>query len=483
MQITKPHVAMLASPGLGHLIPVLELAKRLVTHHNLQVTVLVVASDASDEQLSQLLHSINQDFLNIVLLPSVDISAIVDPDASISIKIVVMMHESLPLLRSAISAMAIRPTALIVDLFGTEAMAIADEFEMLKFVFIASNAWFFAVAIYTPEFDNKALAEHVYQHQPLKIPGCTPIKFKDTLEIFPLFETPIYDGYLNASRLMSSANGILVNTWEDLEPKTLRAYRDSNLLGRNSKAPVYPIGPLARSVQPSTSGKEILDWLNKQPRESVLYVSFGSGGTLSAKQIVELALGLELSQQRFIWVVRPPVENDVSGSYFSVGIDSSDGQDFLPDGFLARTQKIGLLVPMWAPQAEILAHQSVGGFLTHCGWNSALESIINGVPMIAWPLYAEQKMNATMLTEELGVAVRSKEMPSERVVERDEIEMMVRKIMVDKEGYAIRNKVKELQLSAEKASNKGGSSFNSLSRLADNCRSFVQTLEVKAKGG
>ncbi|KAJ0098139.1 hypothetical protein Patl1_28876 [Pistacia atlantica] len=319
MQIAKPHAAILASPGMGHLVPVLELGKRLVTLHNLQVTIFIVAPATSDEQLSQLLDSQNQDFLHIVLLPSVDVSGIADAEASISTKIVIMMHESLPLLRSAISAMTIRPTALIVDLFGTEAMAIADEFEMLKYVFIASNAWFFAVIAYAPELDRKVLAEHVYQQQPLKLPGCTPIRFEDNLE-----------------------------------------------------APVYPVGPLARSVQPPIWGKEVLDWLDKQPRESVIYVSFGSGGTLSAKQMVELASGLELSQQRFLWV---------------------------------------------------------------------------------------------------------------SIVERHEIEMMVRKIMVDKEGHATRNKVKELKLSGEKASSKGGSSYNSLSQLANSFQSFLQTLEVKAKGG
>ncbi|KAJ0041460.1 hypothetical protein Pint_28229 [Pistacia integerrima] len=320
MQIAKPHAAILASPGMGHLVPVLELGKRLVTLHKLQVTIFIVAPATSDEQLSQLLDSQNQDFLHIVLLPSVDVSGIADPEASISTKIVIMMHESLPLLRSAISAMTIRPTALIVDLFGTEAMAIADEFEMLKYVFIASNAWFFAVMAYAPELDRKVLAEHVYQKQPLKLPGCTPIRFEDNLEVFPAFENPMYDGFMHASMEMALADGIIINTWEDLEPKTLRALRDSNLLGRVCKAPVYPVGPLARSVQPPIWGKEVLDWLDKQPRESVIYVSFGSGGTLSAKQMVELASGLELSQQRFLWVVK---ELKLSGEKASIKGGSS----------------------------------------------------------------------------------------------------------------------------------------------------------------
>ncbi|PRQ47678.1 putative hexosyltransferase [Rosa chinensis] len=83
----------------------------------------------------------------------------------------------------------------------------------------------------------------------------------------------------------------------------------------------------------------------------------------------------------------------------------------MPKGFLDRTRGIGLVIPVWAPQVDILAHRSVGGFLSHCGWSSTLESIANGVPMIAWQLYAEQRMSATLLTEELGVAVRSRKPP------------------------------------------------------------------------
>uniref|UniRef100_A0A7N2M081 Uncharacterized protein n=1 Tax=Quercus lobata TaxID=97700 RepID=A0A7N2M081_QUELO len=84
------------------------------------------------------------------------------------------------------------------------------------------------------------------------------------------------------------------------------------------------------------------------------------------------------------------------------------------------------MVPFWAPQVDVLNHPSIGGFLSHCGWGSTLESITNGVPMIAWPLYAEQKMNATLLTEEIGVAIRSKVLPSKKVVQREEIEKMAR---------------------------------------------------------
>uniref|UniRef100_A0A2N9G0B0 UDP-glycosyltransferases domain-containing protein n=1 Tax=Fagus sylvatica TaxID=28930 RepID=A0A2N9G0B0_FAGSY len=204
--------------------------------------------------------------------------------------------------------------------------------------------------------------------------------------------------------------------------------------------------PLFRPVQlqSSSSRSGLLDWLDQQPVESVLYIAFGSVGlgVLSAQQITEMAWGLELSQQRFIWVLRSP--NKI---------------DELPDGFLARTHNLGLVVTQWAPQSEILGHPSTGGFLSHCGWNSSLESILN------------------------GVAVRPKIAPTKGIVAREEIEMMVRKVIIadNLEGKAIRTKVKELQNSGKKAWTEGGSSFNALSQLAKQCEMNSQAQRHKLK--
>lgn len=182
----------------------------------------------------------------------------------------------------------------------------------------------------------------------------------------------------------------------------------------------------------------------------------------------ELALGLELSQQRFIWVVRSPVAaKSCDGSFFTVGNYCNDERlaSYLPEGFLDRSNSTWLIISDWAPQIEILRHQSVGGFLSHCGWNSTLESITHGVPFIAWPLYAEQRMNATLLVEELKIAVRSKTLPSKEIVGREEIKLMVKRLMVDEEWHAMRARVKQLKLSGEKAWNHNGSSFKALAQL------------------
>ncbi|XVF61994.1 hypothetical protein PTKIN_Ptkin08bG0180700 [Pterospermum kingtungense] len=480
MQSTKPHLALLASPGMGHLIPVLELAKRFVSQQSFKVTVFIVAADHASISNSSLLKSppdLDDDLLDIILLPFIDLSNILEPDASYTTKILTMMLESLPFLRSEISKREFRPSALVVDLFGTDAFPIADEFNMLKYVFIASNAWFFAVMLFSPEIDPKEVVEHAKNQKPLEIPGCNKsIKLEDTLEPFLVDPNdPFYQGFIASAIKMSMADGILVNSWEELEPTILKT------LGEAEKVPVYPIGPVVRPTEenPDLGHQAIKNWLDKQPRESVIYVSFGSGGTLSAQQVLELAWGLELSQQRFLWVVRPPNEADTTGTYFTLGNGCDGTPDYLPDGFLARTRDRGLVVPMWAPQVEVLSHPSVGGFLTHCGWNSVMESAVNGVPMIAWPLSSEQKLNARMLTEDIGGSIRAKAAETDGLVGREEIKSMVQRILVDSEGQTIRERVKELKISAAKALAEGGSSYNSLSQVAQIC---VQHLKTKAYG-
>ncbi|EOA29653.1 hypothetical protein CARUB_v10015338mg [Capsella rubella] len=233
------------------------------------------------------------------------------------------------------------------------------------------------------------------------------------------------------------------------------------------KVPVYPIGPIVRTNGHVEKPNSIFEWLDKQQEKSVVYVCLGSGGKLSFEQTMELAWGLELSGQRFLWVLRRPA------SY--LGETSSDDDDdqviaSLPKGFLDRTCGVGLVVTQWAPQVEILSHESIGGFLSHCGWSSVLESLTKGIPIVAWPLYAEQWMNATLLTEEIGVAIRTLELPSKRVIGREEVAFLVNEIIVEEDGRKIRAKAEKMRVSSERAWTLGGSSHSSLLEWARQCR-------------
>ncbi|KAF8702961.1 hypothetical protein HU200_032465 [Digitaria exilis] len=188
-------------------------------------------------------------------------------------------------------------------------------------------------------------------------------------------------------------DALLVNTVKELEPAGL------DMLGRSLGAQTWPIGPVLAAPTPSGSRDDvgIIQWLNTHPPRSVLYISFGSQNSINADQMRELALGLEASGCPFLWALRPPL-----------GFDAKDGfkPEWLPAGFEERAARAstGLLVRGWAPQVRILAHPSTGAFLSHCGWNSILESLSHGVPLIGWPLGAEQFFNAKLVVE-WGVCV------------------------------------------------------------------------------
>lgn len=150
------------------------------------------------------------------------------------------------------------------------------------------------------------------------------------------------------------ATGIFLNTWDDLEPVSLKALKHEPFFLNNSTPPVYPIGPLTKQIEPVVTeyDKGIIAWLDKQPKDSVLFVAFGSGGTLTSEQLTELAWGLELSQQRFILAVRKP--NDyAASSFFSTGNESDDPKAYLPNGFVERTNGVGLVAASWVPQVSV----------------------------------------------------------------------------------------------------------------------------------
>ncbi|XVF61979.1 hypothetical protein PTKIN_Ptkin08bG0179200 [Pterospermum kingtungense] len=472
---TQAHIALLSSPS--HLTPMVELGKCLVTNfQNVKVTIFVTTFLESAPTMSRMVQSVqsgNQLF-DVIQLPPPDISGLIDPTQPGIASVLAVPRASKPAFRSAISALKTPPTALIVYVYAVDCLEIADELKIPKFVFTSSNAWYLVLIIYCPILDDKAggvLGEDD-DHQYV-LPGCTPVRAGDLPDPLLVQTKTNCLEFIRMAKEIPKADGILVNTWEELQPKTLAALRDEKLLASVARAPIYPIGPVTADATSETSKTELFEWMDKQPKESVLYISFGSMGVLSLEQMTELAWGLQLSQQRFIWVVRPPAKNtgvDFKNPKFG---DTNDMFIHLPEGFMARTQGRGVVVPNWAPQVEILSHPSCGGFFTHSGWNSTIECVTNGLPMIAWPLYAEQRMNATLITEELGIAVRSTTIPSKGVVGREEIEAMVKKIFVDEEGRKIRERVKEFKRSAEKAWTKGGSSYNALADMVKQCSIMI----------
>ncbi|CAH9127605.1 unnamed protein product [Cuscuta epithymum] len=222
-------------------------------------------------------------------------------------------------------------------------------------------------------------------------------------------------------------------------------------VSNRSQFAIGPFNPI--SLSSSIDGKNrhrCLKWLDGQEKDSVLFVSFGTTTSLSGDQITELAIGLEQSMQKFIWVLR---DGD--------GREAINGGNVvrpeLPEGYEERTRERGLVVRDWAPQLEILGHASTGGFLSHCGWNSCMESISMGVPVAAWPVHSDQPRNAALLTRGLGIGISL--MDWERrgeVVGREEVAEGVKKLMASKDGEEMRRNAVKVSESVKKSVTSGG---------------------------
>lgn len=274
-----------------------------------------------------------------------------------------------------------------------------------------------------------------------------------------------YDCFIDFFTHMPKSDGIIVNTFESLEPKAVKAISDGLCVPNGSTPPVFCIGPLIASDKGRGSGgntEECLTWLDSQPSRSVVFLCFGSLGLFTAEQLKEIAIGLERSGQRFLWVVRaPPTKTEVLLAGQDPDLDS-----LLPGGFLDRTKERGLVVKSWAPQVAVLKHDSVGGFVTHCGWNSVLEAVCAGVSMVAWPLYAEQRLNRVLLVEEMKLALWMNE-SEDGFVTADEVEKRVSEIMDSEKGKAVRDRVKAASEGAREAMSEGGSSRVALAKLVE----------------
>lgn len=467
----NPHIAIVPSPGMGHVIPLVEFAKRLVHSHDFSVTFFIPTdappSSAAKSVLSSLPSSIHHHFLPPVSFTEEK----KDPSILAETLISLTVSRSLPALRHLLKPLAAscHLGALIVDLFATDAFDVASESGIPPYVFFPSTAMALSLFLYLRDLDASVSCQYRDLPEPVRIPGCIPIHGSELLDPVQDRDNDAYRHVLYHGNRFRMAEGVMLNSFNDVEPGAIKALTEKNHGGDEDKKipPVYPIGPLVKMEDPNgivgSGASECLRWLDEQPAGSVLFVSFGSGGTLSHEQLTELAHGLETSEQRFLWVARSPSRTSNS-SFFSVN-SQEDPTLFLPEGFLDRVGGRGLVVPSWAPQAEVLSHGATSGFLSHCGWNSTLESVVRGVPLIAWPLYAEQKMNAAMLTGDLNVALRPRAR-DDGVIGREEIARVVKGLMEGEEGKRVRNRMKELKDAAAKVLSPDGSSTRALAELA-----------------
>nr|ABR18044.1 unknown [Picea sitchensis] len=296
--------------------------------------------------------------------------------------------------------------------------------------------------------DDRCLTNGCMEQIITCIPGMPPLRVKDLPT--SLRHKDMLEIVTSEAQAALEADLVLLNTFDELDRPILDA-----LLKRLPA--LYTIGPLvlqAESGNDRVSGISAslwteetgcVEWLDCQKPYSVIYVCFGSVAVMSDQELLELAWGLEASKQPFLWVIRPDLIHGDSA--------------VLPSEFLEKVKDRSFLVK-WAPQMKVLTHRSVGGFLTHSGWNSTLESICAGVPMISWPFLAEQPTNRRFVSGVWNIGMAMNE-----VVRREDVEDMVRRLMSGEEGRRMRKRIGELRDESMRAVGKGGSSYNNTEKF------------------
>ncbi|KAL0359489.1 UNVERIFIED_CONTAM: Beta-D-glucosyl crocetin beta-1,6-glucosyltransferase [Sesamum angustifolium] len=225
---------------------------------------------------------------------------------------------------------------------------------------------------------------------------------------------------------------VLIKGFKDIEGKYIDYI--SSLFGKK----FVPVGPLVQEPIPDEKEDDssgLFSWLDMKERKSTVFVSFGSEYFLTKEDFDEIAYGLELSKINFIWVVRFPkgANGHINGLL----------EKTLPRGFLESVGDRGKILEGWAPQTRILGHENIGGFVSHCGWNSVMESMNFGVPIIAVPIHHDQPINAR-LVEEVGVGVevlrdRNKRLSGERLA------AVIKQVVMEDCGEVVRQKAAEMR--------------------------------------
>ncbi|KAF6175405.1 hypothetical protein GIB67_036496 [Kingdonia uniflora] len=357
--------------------------------------------------------------------------------------------------------------SLVFDFFCTPALKVGKHLSIPTYYFFTSGVGVIALFLYFPTIHKGTNESFKDIKMDLNIPG---------LPSFPAHDMPMpmldrsevsYDFFLNYSTQLPNANGFIINSFEALEPRAIKAVLDGLCVPDRAIPPIYCIGPLITPdghIDGVRGTHESLAWLELQPSGSVVFLCFGSLGLFSKAQLKEIATGLEKSGQRFLWVVRSPPTDDKSKRFLAP--PDPDLDTLLPHGFFDRTKERGLVLKSWVPQVKVLSHESVGGFVTHCGWNSVLEAVCAGVPMVAWPLYAEQHVNKTLLVEEMKLALPMNA-SDDGFVSSSEVEKRVTEVMGSGEGNALRERTMRLKECAKVAMSEGGSSRRALAEVVE----------------
>lgn len=350
-------------------------------------------------------------------------------------------------IKAAVAETEKEVTCLVTDAFFWFAAEIAEAIRVDWMAFWTSSPASISSHFYTDLIrENFGAGGKLEEDQTLNlIPGMSKIQIRDLPEgvLFGNLESLFSQMLHNMGRMLPRAAAVLMNSFEELDPTIVS---DLNSKFNN----ILCIGPfnLVSPPPPVPDTYGCMAWLDKQKPASVAYISFGSVATPPPHELVALAEALEASKVPFLWSLK------------------DHSKVHLPNGFLDRTKSHGIVLP-WAPQVEILEHAALGVFVTHCGWNSILESIVGGVPMICRPFFGDQRLNGRMVEDvwEIGLLMDGGVLTKNGAIDG------LNQILLQGKGKKMRENIKRLKELAKGATEPKGSSSKSFTELANLVRS------------
>ncbi|WOL07057.1 hypothetical protein Cni_G15793 [Canna indica] len=461
----RPHALFVAGPFQGHFVPAANLAIKLAAKGFIITFVTTEAfhhmrsdSGASSHDQRDIFSAARSKGLDI-RYDVVSDGVPVPPDWRSNLEPVFYAHAHLlqahveELLRKLLLAAEPPVTLLIADTLFVWPSTLAKKYGLP----------------YVSFWTQPALVFTLYYHMHLLIAnghfGAIPENRKDTITYVPGVQAiapadlmshfhkmntsaVIHQLVVKSFEEVKGADFVLVNTVQELEDETILALQREKPF--YAVGPIFPDGFTMEMVKANLWPEhDCSQWLDSMPPSSVLYVSFGSIYPISERDFSEIVRGVLDSKVNFLWVLRPG----------SVGTGSED--DPLPEGFREASRGRGMVVP-WCSQKEVLLHPAVGGFLTHCGWNSILESMWCGVPLLCFPLIVDQPMNRTLVCQNLRIGLKLGDIGK---VRRDHVSNAIRGLMGGEVGESVRREMEEVKKATRSALTPSGSSFKNLDQF------------------
>ncbi|XP_058212793.1 UDP-glycosyltransferase 86A1-like [Rhododendron vialii] len=470
--LQNPHAIMIPYPLQGHVIPFVHLAIKLATKG---FTITFINTQSIHHQISKSHSSPGDDIFAGARKSGLDIryATVTDGlplgfdrslnhDQFMECVLHVFSAHVDELVGDIVRRSDPPATCLVADTFYVWPSMVAEKYKLVNVSF-----WTEPALVLTLYYHLDLLRENGHfggsdnrKDSIEYIPGVGPIKPTDLMsylqaaDIWTVVHRIIYKAFADVKK----ADIIICNTVQELEPETISALHRKQ--PTYAIGPVFPTGftksPVATNLWPES---DCTQWLDPRPHGSVLYVSFGSYAHTSKHDIVEISHGLLLSGVSFVWVLRPDIV-------------SSDDTDFLPAGFKEDIKERGVIVP-WCCQVEVISHPAVGGFLTHCGWNSIFESVWCSVPMLCFPLLTDQFTNRKLVVDDWKVGLN---LCDERPITREKVADNINRLMSGETSDKLRNGMKKIRKTLEDAvaTNGNGSSER-------NFKQFVNEVKVKIR--